>query len=69
MLDDAIAERSIEDSHQQTQQSKDELLYHEENVQLNLKSLSYGENSVMDDSDNVKKESNAEINKAREILL
>ena len=52
-LDDAIAERSIEDNRKQTQQDKGEPLQHEENVQLNVDPQSYGEHSVIDDCDSV----------------
>ena len=42
--------------------------YRRKNVQLNVKSQSYGEHSVTDDGYNVLKECNTEINKAQESL-
>ena len=44
-------------------------MHYDVNVQPNADSQSYGEHSVTDDNDNVQKECNARILRAREILL
>ena len=67
MLDDSIAERKIEDRHDKTCKP-DEPEFDGDNVQLNVDQQSYGEQSITDDSDNVTKNCDEEITKAREIL-
>ena len=50
------------------QDEPDESEYDADNVKINVDQHSYGEQSITDDSDNVSKDCEQEITKAREIL-
>ena len=68
-LDDAKADRKIEDCHTKANPTEDEPTHDEKIVQLNFYSQPYGEQSATDDSDNMQKKHNKAIAKAREILM
>ena len=65
MLDDAVTGRNIEDRHNKTEPEINSPLHDGNNVQQNVDSQSYGEQSVTDDSDNVQHDRNKEISKAK----
>ena len=50
VLDDAIADRCIEDNQNQTHKDEEEPLFHEENVQLSVDLNSFSEHSVSTDN-------------------
>ena len=68
MLDHSITESQIEDRQDETDREPDEPEFDGGNVQLNVDQQSYGEQSTTDDCDNVTKNCDQEITKAREIL-
>ena len=68
VLEDTIKDRDIEDRYNEAHIEDEEPIHWGENVQSNIDSQSYGEHSVTNDSDNVRKEYDDEINKARSIL-
>ena len=71
MHGDSIRECKIEDRQEKMNKEPDEPdepEYDGDNVQMNVEQQSYGEQSITDDRDNVNKDCDQEITKAREIL-
>ena len=74
ILDDSITERKIEERLEKMNKEPDEPdepdvpEYDGDNVQMNVDQQLYGEQSITNDSDNVNKDCDQEITKAREIL-
>ena len=64
----SIVERDIEDRNAEATPKEDDPMHEENNIQLSVGSQSYGEQSVTDSCENIKKDHDEEIAKARKIL-
>ena len=67
MLDISIAERRIQDGHENVDKDQDETEFDGDNVQSNVDQKSCEEQSITDDSDSATKIRDQEITKTREI--
>ena len=68
ILDDSITERKIKYRHVKTYNDPYKPKFDDDHVQSSADQQSYGEQSITDDSENVTKNHDQEITKAREIL-
>ena len=68
MLDHSITERKIEDRHFKTDNDPDDPEFNNDCAQITVDQLSYGEQSIIDVSDNVTRNWDTEVTKAWVVL-